>query len=459
MSEASPKSGTVLELAEEFLRRYRDGERPSLKEYIDRRPDLADQIREVFPAMALMENIAVADESLDPPAAPPAQAPRAQIGDFRIIREVGHGGMGIVYEAEQVSLGRHVALKVLPQKMILDERSKRRFEREAKAAAKLHHTNIVPVFGVGEHDGTPYYVMQFIPGQGLDKVLGELRRMRASGAPAGNPPSTVAEEGPAAGAARSLLTGAFDGFGEPVATPQPSALSSLSSSIVLPGQGAGAGADRDKPATYWQSVARVGIQVAEALDHAHKQGVLHRDVKPSNLLLDRQGTVWVTDFGLAKADDQQNLTHTGDVLGTLRYMPPEAFDGHADARSDLYSLGLTLYELVALRPAFGEKDRARLVKQVTSEDAARLDQVQPAVPRDLATIVHKAIDRDPGRRYHTAEEMRDDLSRFLADRPIKARRTSGAERLWRWSRRNPVVAGLLGTVSLLVLAVAVISTV
>ena len=132
-------------------------------------------------------------------------------------------------------------------------------------------------------------------------------------------------------------------------------------------------------------MATIGVQVADALEYAHKQGVHHRDVKPSNLLLDTQATVWVTDFGLAKANDQQNLTHTGDILGTLRYMPPEAFEGKTDARSDVYSLGLTLYEMLAFRPAFDEKERNRLIKQVTNEDAGPLRQAQPASaagPRD-----------------------------------------------------------------------------
>src|SRR5437588_6341027 len=169
MSDSESRSELVLELAEEFLERYRKGERPPLREYIDRHPELAAEIKEVFPAMAMMENIAVADESLAAPsqeagvkssAAPALQ----QLGDYRIIREIGHGGMGIVYEAEQVSLGRHVDLKVLPDQVLQDAKQKRRFEREAKAAAKLHHTNIVPVFGVGEQDGLPYYVMQFIQG-------------------------------------------------------------------------------------------------------------------------------------------------------------------------------------------------------------------------------------------------------------------------------------------------------
>src|SRR5262249_21772796 len=154
------------------LDRYRKGERPPLKEYIGRHPELAAEIKEVFPAMAMMENIAVADwsdegdESEKNKAGTPGEATLRQLGDYRIIREIGHGGMGVVYEAEQVSLGRHVALKVLPSQALADAKHKRRFEREAKAAAKLHHTNIVPVFGVGEHEGMPYYVMQFIQGLG-----------------------------------------------------------------------------------------------------------------------------------------------------------------------------------------------------------------------------------------------------------------------------------------------------
>src|SRR5262249_51567284 len=153
--------------------------------------------------------------------------------------------------------------------------------------------------------------------------------------------------------------------------------------------------------------------------------------------LDTHGTVWVTDFGLAKADDQQNLTHTGDLLGTLRYMPPEAFEGRADARGDIYALGLTLYELLALEPAFGEKDRNKLIKQVTRTEPPRLGKLNPQVPRDLETIVQKAMDREPGNRYQSAGELAADLQRFLDDEPIKARRLSIAERCQRWCRRNP----------------------
>jgi eukaryotic-like serine/threonine-protein kinase len=485
MSASSSGNYVLLtRLADEFAARYRAGERPSLQEYLDLYPDLAGEIRELFPAMVEMEqgnedHVQVAEQ-----AAPPVR----QLGDFRILREVGKGGMGIVYEAEQVSLGRHVALKVLPRTLLLDDKAKRRFEREAKAAAKLHHTNIVPVFGVGEQDGMPYYVMQFIQGLGLDEVLEELKKLPAAQTPTGEfnagelrvsrnigHAGTVAP-GPlsAARVACSLLTGDFRESSRPgddVAATEdsvrkenvveneissPAQFDSFplsSSSVALPGSSR---SKHGKP-TYWQSVARIGAQVAEALEYAHKQGVLHRDIKPSNLLLDTRGTVWVTDFGLAKADDQQNLTHTGDILGTLRYMPPEAFEGKSDNRSDVYSLGLTLYEMLAFRPAFGEKERNRLIKQVTDEEPSRLSKQNRQVPRDLETIVHKAIDKDPRQRYASAAALAEDLQRFIADEPIRARRISVREGLARWCRRNPLVAGLV-TAVILVTALGFLAT-
>jgi WD40 repeat protein/serine/threonine protein kinase/tetratricopeptide (TPR) repeat protein len=515
-----------MELAEAFLDRYRKGERPPLKEYMDRHPELAAEIKEVFPAMAMMENIAVADSSLEGDDAEkkpvkPAEVALKRLGDYRIIREIGHGGMGVVYEAEQVSLGRHVALKVLPKQALADAKQKRRFEREAKAAARLHHTNIVPVFGVGEEEGLPYYVMQFIQGLGLDVVLDELNHMQpgAERTPTGLPTAgeirisrrSVA----AADVARSLLTGAFQqspdsepeadapeqpsfpatldepavgdrspgsgvrGQESEVSRPRPSSLTPdpclltpgtttrlsdsftvSSSSIILPGSGATTGTKSGgKKQTYWQSVANIGRQVADALDYAHKQGILHRDVKPSNLLLDLRGTVWVTDFGLAKvaAPGADNLTHTGDILGTLRYMPPEMFEGKSDARGDVYSLGLTMYELLALRPAFGEKDRNKLIKHVTTGEPAPLHKIKREAPRDLVTIIHKAIDREPGRRYATAEDMASDLQRFLEDEPILARRQTQLERYWRWARHNPGMA-VLGTVLTAVLVLATLAS-
>jgi tetratricopeptide (TPR) repeat protein len=412
-----------------------------------------------------MEQVKEARQQVEPPAA--GLPPLEQLGDYRILREIGHGGMGVVYEAEQLSLGRHVALKVLPHNLLREAKQRRRFEREAKAAAQLHHTNIVPVFGVGEHDGLPYYAMQFIQGLGLDEVIEELKRMRPGGGsgppvPAGNELRVARKEVSAAEVARSPITGAFRpdpaatvaeapaaaeaGAPGPAAGPAACRLSDTFGLSPSAGVLTGPGDDtsgRSRKWTYWQSVARVGVQVAAAPEYAHRQGILHRDIKPSNLLLDTRGTVWVTDFGLAKVEDQENLTDTGDVVGTLRYMPPEAFDGRRTARGDVYSLGLTLHELLALRPAFDEKERGKLIKQVTGGAPPRLDRLNRAIPRELVTVVHKAVEHDPDQRYPTAGQLAADLQRFLDDVPIKVRRASAAEQLARWGRRNPVVAGLL----------------
>ena len=478
-------------LADEFAARYRAGERPSLHEYIDRHPALADEIRELFPAMVEIEQVKEDHQQDALQANGPAAAAVRQLGDFRILREIGKGGMGIVYEAEQVSLGRHVALKVLPKNMLLDAKAKRRFEREAKSAAKLHHTNIVPIFGVGEHDGLPYYVMQYIHGLGLDAVLDGLNHTR----PDGSTDQTAGEVrfsrrgATAAQMARSLMTGEFphtedsldrectaaavtlgldapreeEEIGRPggedaalgtratatdtahSARPSDSFTLSASSLSFPPASSAVTGRKTDpRKQTYWHRVASIGRQVADALDYAHKQGILHRDVKPSNLLLDMRGTVWVTDFGLAKvagpgADD---LTHTGDIVGTLRYMPPESFEGRSDARSDVYSLGLTLYELLAMQPAFTEKDRNKLMKMVTSEEPTRLDKVKPEIPRDLVTIVQKTIEKEPGRRYATALLLAADLQRYIDDEPILARRQTELEKCVRWARHHPGMAGM-----------------
>jgi eukaryotic-like serine/threonine-protein kinase len=492
-STSSANYVLLTRLADEFAARYRAGERPSLQEYIDRHPELAEDIRELFPAMVEIEQIKEDHQEAAEPAAAPASPALRQLGDFRILREIGTGGMGIVYEAEQVSLGRHVALKLLPKNMLLDANAKRRFEREAKSAAKLHHTNIVPVFGVGEQDGMPYYVMQFIQGLGLDDVLEELKKLHHGGPKAGTfkggdlhashevgqVPGVPGEDTDrktetqgaisAVNVARSLLTGGFHspldqdhatapmivederkedrGAAAPRSQASSGSFALSSSSVVLPGQSREGSKSKNKKRTYWQSVATIGVQVAEALEHAHKQGIHHRDIKPSNLLLDFQETVWVTDFGLAKVDDQQNLTHTGDILGTLRYMPPEAFEGKADARSDVYSLGLTLYEMLAFRAAFDEKERNRLIKQVTEAEPDPLSKLNRQVPHDLETIVHKAIDKDRARRYASAGALAEDLQRFIDDEPIHARRVSDAERLWRWSRRHKAVAALLATLA------------
>ena len=222
--------------------------------------------------------------------------------------------------------------------------------------------------------------------------------------------------------------------------------------VSLPGASADSLARSDPDRTFFRSVARIGLQVAEALEYANRQGVLHRDVKPSNLLLDPKGNVWVADFGLAKAADAEDITHSGDIVGTVRYMAPERFAGRCDARSDVYALGLTLYELLALRPAFSAADRHELMRRVMSEEPERLRGLVPHLPRDLETIVHKAIDREPARRYPTAAALAEDLQRFLEDKPIQARRVTAAEQAWRWARRNPAVASLAAGLLLALLA-------
>jgi WD40 repeat protein/serine/threonine protein kinase len=445
----------VGQLAEEFVARYRRGERPPLSEYIERYPEHAERIRRVFPLMVLMEEAGSGvDSSLgatgpDGPLDTSDLVTKPQrIGGYRILREVGRGGMGVVYEAEQLALGRHVALKVLPLHLAREGSGLERFRREAKAAARLHHSNIVPVFEVGEEGESTFYAMQFIHGQALDEVLEELKRLRL--ASSGERPP--AGESPRQQIAHSLMSDrlppghAAQGAREPAAPPAGGHGAEKSSSINLPGQADPSTVETNRH-HYYRSAARVGIQVAEALDYAHQEGVIHRDIKPSNLLLDTAGRVWITDFGLAKIDGAA-LTHTGDVVGTIRYMAPERFRGWSDPRSDVYSLGLTLYEMLLLKPAFAAPDRMKLIHEVTHTEPPRLRKADARIPRDLETIVQKAIDKEPGRRYQTAAELAADLQRFVDDKPILARRVGATERGWRWCKRNPVVAGLIAAVVL-----------
>jgi serine/threonine protein kinase/WD40 repeat protein len=371
------------------------------------------------------------------PAPPVASAPLAgTLGDFRILREVGRGGMGVVYEAEQISLGRRVALKVLPFAAVLDPRHLRRFQNEARAAACLHHPNIVPVYNVASDRGVHYYAMQFIEGQTLAALIQERRRQegfegggpRAEGRPSrgGHAASTLADRNASATSRRD---------------PRSSIVSSRAAAL---------------------EVARLGVQAAEALDHAHQQGVVHRDVKPANLMLDHEGRLWVTDFGLAHIQGDGGLTATGDLLGTLRYMSPEqalARRGLVDHRADIYSLGVTLYELLTLRPAFPGDDRQELLHRIAHEDPVPLRRLNPAVPVDLETVLARAMAKEPAERYASARELADDLRRFLDDRPVLARRPTLARRLSRWARRHRALAvsGILSAAILLIGGILVLA--
>jgi WD40 repeat protein len=280
--------------------------------------------------------------------------------------------------------------------------------------------------------------MQFIHGDGLDRVLHDLRRLRAvSGCPAGQ-----ADEGSVAG---SLLTGSFAANG--LAETSGTSTAVLSGSAPLSAAGS--------PTGYFGSVARLGLQVAEGLAYAHRHGVLHRDIKPSNLLLDLQGTVWITDFGLARAEGSEELTQTGDIVGTLRFMAPERFDGQSLPQSDVYALGVTLYEMLTLKPAFDDANKVRLIEKVLHDMPAPPRTIEPRVPRDLETIVLKCLAKCPGERYSSADALAEDLRNFLSYHPIRARRTPWHERTWRACRRNPVVATLGGLLLLVLSATAV----
>ena len=226
-----------------------------------------------------------------------------------------------------------------------------------------------------------------------------------------------------------------------------------SSSAILPGGTQLSSVESGRHA-FFRSLAHIGRQVAAGLAYAHARGIVHRDIKPSNLLLDTEGVVWITDFGLAKGDDE-GLTQSGDILGTIRYMAPERFRGEGDARADVYALGLTLYELLTLRPGFGSSDRLKLIEQIKTEEPERPRAIDARIPRDLETIVLKAIEKDPKARYRSAEAMGEDLRRFLADEPIRARQVSAPERYWRWARRNPAIAVLGGVLTAVLVATTV----
>jgi len=433
-------------LASEFADRCRRGESPSVEAYAAQHPELADDIRELFPTILAVESAKETTSSasvsmlMDRPELD-------SLGDFRIIRELGRGGMGIVYEAEQESLGRRVAIKVLPKRYLADPTRRERFEREGRTAARLHHTNIVPIFGVGEHDGYHYLVMQYIRGIGMDAVL---KLLAGRGVPTATEPRST----PLTQSQADLIDFACqliqkDGDDPATATidqvaDKPAKEDSLSAS---------SGAEQN-----WRRLARVMAQAADALEYAHTQGILHRDIKPGNLLLDVDGTMWVTDFGLAKALEHTELTQAGDVVGTLRYMAPEQYTGRADVRTDVYSLGVSLYELVTLCPAFTQRTRSSLIHAIMDEPLTPPRQLVPGIPLDLETIILRATAREPGARYASAGALRDDLLRFADDLPIAARRVTARERLWRWSRRNPALAASVGLVIALLAGIAAVSS-
>jgi serine/threonine protein kinase/tetratricopeptide (TPR) repeat protein len=533
----------VAEAADRFTDEVKQGRSPSVENYAQRYPEISTIIRQVFPALALLDGSSPTSSHSEGAPRPAAQgAPGIEhpasgvLGDFRILREIGRGGMGVVYEAEQLSIGRRVALKVLPFAAMLDKQQLNRFKNEARAAGTLDHPNIVAVHSVGVERGVHYYAMQLVDGQSLAQVIDALiaerqatpvsrdAEVRRSGArdavlapttahrpsspdlPAPSPsegmgaPSTGDPKSPERRCYPSQSDGEGGEAGTRVVSPPPT--------TARPGEGSGrilSDTCRDEQAQvstlpgsplvspssslpaystreYFRTIARLGVQAAEALDHAHQNGILHRDVKPANLLvecshlacshlaprderrlaerdgykLERDGyKLWITDFGLARIEQDAGMTMTGDLLGTLRYMSPEqalAKRVVVDHRSDIYSLGVTLYELLTLEPAYAAQDRQELLRQIAFEEPRKPRQVNARLPQDLETIVLKSIEKNPTDRYVTAQELADDLRRFVDDHSIKARRPNLRQRMVKWSRRNKrfVAAAALMTVILLI---------
>jgi serine/threonine protein kinase/Flp pilus assembly protein TadD len=444
VAEDQALDSLVARVADEFRDRQSRGERPDIEEYAVRHPHAAALLRKVLGALELI-GLSLPDSSLEPVAS--LEHGLGTLGDFRIVRELGRGGMGIVYEAEQVSLRRRVALKVLPFAGSLDARRLQRFQNEAQAAASLHHTNIVPVYGVGCERAVHFYAMQYIDGHSLAAVLHELRQHAGLAGddedePAEPParPTPLAQPGGDQARTAPYLPPAA-APAKPTAETTPRAGLSTEQSI--------------QSRAYFRTVAELGIQAAEALEHAHETGVVHRDIKPANLLLDQRGKLWVTDFGLAQCQHHAGLTMTGDLLGTLRYMSPEqalAQRAGIDHRTDLYSLGATLYELLTLRPVFGGRNRQELLRQIAFEEPRPPRQHNRTIPVELETIVLKALEKNPADRYPTAQELAADLRRFLDDQPIRARRPSLMQRARKWGLRNQPVVWSAAVIALILAA-------
>jgi serine/threonine protein kinase len=404
----SMEAGPNLELAELVERLSARLEAGALVDWeeLDREyPDHATELRRLLPTLQRLAELSRGPSVIVPDGE--SHLP-GELGDYRIIREIGRGGMGIVYEAEQMSLRRRVALKVLPFASLLDSQHLQRFKNEALAAASLDHPHVVKVYAVGCERGVHFIAMQYIDGRTLADLIRERR------------------DGPkAAHVGGQEATCTF--VGEPTET----------GSTRSP-------ASRSNPHTpldydYIERVTQWGIDAAEALEHAHSLGIVHRDIKPGNLLVDGQGEIYIADFGLAKVANAPGVTTAGDLLGTVRYMSPEQAEAQhdlVDHRADIYSLGATLYEVLTLTPVFDGLDRHAILSRIATVDPTAPRKVDRRIPRDLETVIVKTLEKDSSQRYQSAIELAGDLKRFLIHEPIRAKPPAFVPRVAKWARRN-----------------------
>lgn len=335
----------------------------------------------------------------------PSGGPRHRyFGDFELLEEIARGGMGVVWKARQLTLQRIVALKMIHSGHLASAEARIRFAAEIEATVRLDHPHIVPLLETGEHDGVHYFTMKLLGGGDL--------------------------------AARREV-------------------------LALPGAAPGEGARDGRERQAW--IARLMVKISRAVHYAHQRGILHRDLKPSNVLLDNAGEPYVADFGLAKILTRESgFTFTHAVLGSPNYMAPEQASGRTDELTtavDVHGLGAIFYELLTRRPPFQGESPVAILRKVMDEAPVSPRRINPAIEADLETICLKCLAKVPAERYPSAGALAEDLGRWLERRPIEARRTTPVEQAWRWCQREPVLAAVLGFVLLLLVAVAVGSSV
>ncbi|MFG0315963.1 MAG: protein kinase [Planctomycetota bacterium JB042] len=415
----------------EALRILEDEGRAAFDRFVDARPDLAADVRRRVRELSRLGLL------VGGAAGEPDEIGR-RVGPYRLLERIGTGGMGVVYLAEHVELGRRVALKTLPHRAVASDRARERFLRESRAVAQLDHPCIVPIYEVGEEDGAPWFAMRFVPGRTLADVIGGLTR---SGVPTAELRSRHLSR---------LLRGDAIDAPEDDAAPPP-ARARPAADLLPPARGK----------TYVEMVCRLVHDVAEALEHAHSNGVLHRDVKPSNVLVTEDGRARLFDFGLADVENEASLTLTKEFVGTPYYVSPEQIagePGETDARADIYSLGVTLFELLTLRLPFRGKTTQQVLRQIQSREPPFPRRLNPLVPRDLETICLTAMEKAPERRYRRAGDLAADLRRFLEFRPIEARPVGAITRALRFARRHRAasIAAALGVLLVVGVPIALV---